>query len=157
MEQGSTGRAKGVQNRPGEDRKWSENAKKMFFSGNELKDLLTLKDLEFFRPKNELVFEGKKRLFKRRRRQKNAASLVVGSFATGALSTRRSFPQKRESIPQTLGNALSKGLDSRFRGNDLRPTTPLLANDATSAIFQSLILIFRFWPLTFSPARRRNG
>ena len=37
----------------------SANAKKMFFRGNELKDLMEIKELAFFWTKNELVFERK--------------------------------------------------------------------------------------------------
>jgi hypothetical protein len=61
MEQGATERAPGVPNRRGEDGEWSENAKKMFFGGNKLKDWLKIKDLAFFWPQNKLLFDCKKR------------------------------------------------------------------------------------------------
>jgi hypothetical protein len=64
MEQGATARAPGVPNRPGGDGKWSENAKKMFFSGNKPKDSLKIKDLAFFGAQNKLLFECKKRRLK---------------------------------------------------------------------------------------------
>jgi len=67
MEQLAAERAQGVPNRPGGGGRCAENAKKMLFSGNELKNLLEIKDLAFFRPQNELVFECKKRPSKRKR------------------------------------------------------------------------------------------
>jgi hypothetical protein len=53
--------------------------KKDVFSGNELKDLLTIKDLEIFRPKNELVFECKKCQLRRKMARKRCHFLLSAS------------------------------------------------------------------------------
>jgi hypothetical protein len=47
MEKAGTGRAKGVQNAPGGDGRWAENAKKMLFRGNEAEYLLKTQRLAF--------------------------------------------------------------------------------------------------------------
>jgi hypothetical protein len=43
--------------------KWQENAKKILNRGNELKDLLEIKDLEAFEAKNELKTNPKRTQF----------------------------------------------------------------------------------------------
>jgi hypothetical protein len=54
-------RAGRVQNRPAGGWKLPQNAKKMFFRGNELNDLLQIQELAIFWLKNELYFERQKR------------------------------------------------------------------------------------------------
>jgi len=54
MESAGRERGKGIRQRPAEDRKWQENAKKILNRGNELKDLLETQGLAFFTAKNEL-------------------------------------------------------------------------------------------------------
>jgi len=61
----SAGREHGkeVRKRPAGGGKWQENAKKILNRGNELKDLLEIKDLEAFEAKNELKTNPKRTQF----------------------------------------------------------------------------------------------
>jgi hypothetical protein len=63
--------------------KWFENRKKILNRGNELKDLLKAKGLEFFGVENELVFERKKGQ-KSRQLAKNSPVLALREAKTAA-------------------------------------------------------------------------
>ena len=60
MENAATQRAKEVLNWPSRGGKWTQNAKKILLRGNEAKNLLKIKELEFSGVQNEVFLSAQK-------------------------------------------------------------------------------------------------
>jgi hypothetical protein len=58
---------------------------------------------------------------------------VVVSFARNARCREQSFPRRRESISQAIGNTPTTDWDSRLRGNDECFERDPIPNDATTS------------------------
>jgi hypothetical protein len=120
MEKAAAARAMKVRYGPAVGGKWLGNAKKVLFRGNEPKDLLTIKELELLRVKNELVLSAEKHQLKRKMRR-------FRCHLEQCLLRNASHSRESESTPRTFGIELPAGWIG-FRGNDRglqRPAAPV--------------------------------
>jgi hypothetical protein len=79
----------GIRKEERQQRKWVENRKKILNSGNEPKNVLTVKELVLSRAQNELFFRCKKPQSKRKREQKCTIRRLNARVALAAFDLTR--------------------------------------------------------------------